>query len=35
MGPDGAFWAMAVAFSVMSLVAALIFRRGTWKTAKV
>ena len=35
MGPNGAFWAMAVAFTVMSLVAALVFRRGTWKTAQV
>ncbi len=35
LGPSGVFWAMAIAFSVMSVVAALAFRRGTWKTARV
>jgi putative MATE family efflux protein len=34
-GPAGVFWAMAIAFSVMSAVAALLFRRGGWKTARV
>jgi putative MATE family efflux protein len=34
-GPDGVFWAMAIAFSMMSVVSALLFRRGTWKTARV
>jgi putative MATE family efflux protein len=31
----GVFWAMAVAFSVMSLVSAWLFRRGTWKLKRV
>ena len=31
----GVFWAMAVAFSVMSLVSASLFRRGTWKLKRV
>jgi putative MATE family efflux protein len=34
-GPTGVFWAMNIAFSVMSIVSALLFRRGTWKTARV
>lgn len=31
----GVFWAMAIAFSVMSLVSAGLFRRGTWKLKRV
>jgi putative MATE family efflux protein len=34
-GPAGVFWSMAVAFSVMSLVSAALFRRGRWKTKRV
>jgi putative MATE family efflux protein len=34
-GPAGVFWAMAVAFSVMSLVSAWLFRRGRWKLVRV
>jgi Na+-driven multidrug efflux pump len=34
-GPPGIFWAMAIAFSVMSLVSASLFRRGTWKLKRV
>jgi len=34
-GPAGVFWAMAVAFSLMSLVSAWLFRRGTWKLKRV
>jgi putative MATE family efflux protein len=34
-GPPGIFWAMAVAFSVMSMVSASLFRRGTWKLKRV
>ena len=30
-GPPGVFWAMAIAFSVMSVVSAWLFRRGRWK----
>jgi putative MATE family efflux protein len=34
-GPPGVFWAMAVAFSLMSVVSAWLFRRGTWKLKRV
>jgi Na+-driven multidrug efflux pump len=34
-GPPGVFWAMALAFSVMSVVSAFLFRRGTWKLKRV
>ena len=34
-GPAGVFWAVAFAFSVLSIVAALLFRRGRWKTTRV
>jgi putative MATE family efflux protein len=34
-GPAGVFWAMAVAFSLMSLVSAWLFRRGRWKLVRV
>jgi putative MATE family efflux protein len=34
-GPPGVFWAMAIAFSVMSVVSSLIFRRGGWKAMRV
>ena len=35
MGPEGAFIAIAVAFSTMTVAALLLFRRGRWKEAKV
>ena len=34
-GPAGIFWAMAIAFSVMSMVSAFLFRRGHWKLKRV
>ena len=34
-GPPGVFWAMAVAFSLMSVVSAWLFRRGRWKLERV
>jgi putative MATE family efflux protein len=34
-GPPGIFWAMAIAFSLMSVVAAVLFRRGRWKSIPV
>jgi Na+-driven multidrug efflux pump len=34
-GPPGVFWAMAIAFSVMSLVSGVLFRRGAWKLKRV
>ena len=35
MGPQGAFWAMTVAFSVLAVASAVLFRRGRWKTRMV
>jgi putative MATE family efflux protein len=35
MGPSGVFWSIALAFSVMALVSAFLFRRGRWKSARV
>ena len=34
-GPAGIFWAMAIAFSMMSMVSAWLFRRGDWKLKRV
>ena len=34
-GPSGVFVAMAVAFSLMSVVAGVLFRRGRWKLTRV
>jgi putative MATE family efflux protein len=34
-GAAGVFWAMAVAFSLMSVVAAVLFRREKWKLVRV
>lgn len=34
-GASGAFWAIAIAESVLAVVAILIFRRGTWKKVKI
>jgi len=31
MGPQGVFWAITIAFSVLAVVSALLFRRGAWK----
>lgn len=30
-GPQGVFWAITIAFSVLAVAAALLFRRGKWK----
>jgi Na+-driven multidrug efflux pump len=35
MGPPGVFWSIALAFSAMSLVGAVLFKRGRWKTKRV
>jgi Na+-driven multidrug efflux pump len=35
MGPRGVFIAMALAFSMLALASALVFRRGKWKTRVV
>jgi Na+-driven multidrug efflux pump len=34
-GPTGVFIAVAVAFSVLALVSATLFRQGWWKTRRV
>ncbi|CAN5331164.1 MATE family efflux transporter [soil metagenome] len=34
-GPSGAFWAIAIAESVLAVAAILIFRQGKWKTIKI
>jgi putative MATE family efflux protein len=31
LGPNGVFWAITIAFSVLAVVSALLFRRGKWK----
>lgn len=35
MGPEGVFWAIVVAETVMTVVAVIVFRRGKWKTKMV
>lgn len=35
LGPHGVFVSMAVAYSTLAIVSALVFRRGRWKTARV
>ncbi len=34
-GPDGVFWAITLAFSMLAVASALIFKRGKWKTKMV
>lgn len=34
-GADGVFWAITIAFSVLAVVSALLFKRGKWKEKKV
>jgi putative MATE family efflux protein len=35
MGPQGAFWAMTISFSVLAVASTVMFRRGRWKTRVV
>lgn len=35
MGPQGAFWAITIAFSLLAVSSALLFRRGKWRTKVV
>lgn len=35
LGPDGAFWAITVAFSALAGASALVWRRGRWRTQVV
>ena len=34
-GPTGVFWSVAIAFSLMSVVSAMLFRRGRWKLKRI
>jgi putative MATE family efflux protein len=34
-GPEGVFWAITVAFSLLAIASALLFKRGKWKEKKV
>jgi putative MATE family efflux protein len=34
-GADGVFWAITIAFSLLAVVSALLFKRGKWKEKKV
>ena len=35
MGPGGVFWAITIAFSLLAVISALLFRRGKWKSKLV
>jgi putative MATE family efflux protein len=35
LGPDGIFWAITLAFSLLAVISATIFRRGRWKAKQV
>jgi putative MATE family efflux protein len=35
LGPSGVYWSIAIAYSTMALVSAVVFRRGLWKLKKV
>lgn len=35
LGPQGVFWAITMAFSLLAVVAALLFKRGKWKLTQV
>ena len=35
MGPDGVFWAITIAFSLLAIASGLLFKRGKWKLKTV
>lgn len=35
MGTDGVFWSITIAFSLLAIVSAILFKRGKWKTKTV
>ena len=35
LGPSGVFWSIAIAYSTMAAVSAVLFRRGRWKLKRV
>ena len=34
-GPNGVFWAITIAFSLLAVVSAIVFKLGRWKLKKV
>jgi Na+-driven multidrug efflux pump len=34
-GPDGVFWSITLAFSLLAVVSAVLFKRGRWKSKAV
>jgi Na+-driven multidrug efflux pump len=35
LGPSGVFWSIAIAYSTMAIVSAVLFRRGRWQLKKI
>ena len=35
LGPEGVFWAITVAFSLLAIASAVLFKRGKWKLKEV
>jgi putative MATE family efflux protein len=35
LGPEGVFWAITVAFSLLAIASAVLFKRGKWKEKKI
>jgi putative MATE family efflux protein len=35
MGPNGVFWAITISFSLLAVIAGLMFKRGKWKLVRV
>jgi Na+-driven multidrug efflux pump len=35
MGPDGVFWSIPIADSLLAIIAVVAFRSGKWKAQKV
>ncbi|MEO8573771.1 MAG: MATE family efflux transporter [Pyrinomonadaceae bacterium] len=35
LGPEGVFWAITIAFSLLAIASAVLFKRGKWKLKKV
>jgi len=34
-GPEGVFWSVVIAESLLTVISMVLFRRGTWKTKEV
>ena len=35
LGPEGVFWAITIAFSLLAIASAVLFKRGKWKEKTV